>query len=127
MKPPAPTYSLRALATAATLPARTVRYYISRGLLDGPAKAGRGSAYTAAHLERLRDIQRRQTRGESLAEIRSAASPELHAPACVTWRRYAVADGVELMLRDDIAPWRARLAARQMQELQRALRSQTTK
>ncbi|MBA3450493.1 MAG: MerR family transcriptional regulator, partial [Chloroflexia bacterium] len=49
---------------------RTVRYYIAEGLLPPPEGAGPGSAYTAAHLDRLRLIQRLKQAFLPLKEIR---------------------------------------------------------
>src|SRR4051812_3746748 len=50
--------NLRDLTDAAGVSVRTVRYYISEGLLPPPEGSGPGSAYTAAHLDRLRLIHR---------------------------------------------------------------------
>lgn len=36
---------LAELAQKAGLPGRTIRFYIARGLLPGPLKAGRGATY----------------------------------------------------------------------------------
>ena len=47
---------LAELAEKAGLPGRTIRFYIARGLLPGPLKAGRGAAYGQEHLDRLREI-----------------------------------------------------------------------
>ena len=62
-------WSLAELAEEVGLSARTVRFYIGRGLLPGPEKAGRGASYGPAHLERVREIQRLQADGLTLAEI----------------------------------------------------------
>ena len=61
--------TLAELAEAAGIPARTIRFYIARGLLDGPLKAGRGAVYTAEHLARLEKIKTLQAEGRMLAEI----------------------------------------------------------
>lgn len=125
-KPP-PAYSLGQLAKLSGVPARTIRYYIARGLLDGPGKGGRGSSYAAAHRARLRQIQALQKQGRTLAEIH-AAGPENQferAPlASATWRHHELAAGVVLALRSDVTPWRAHVVTQYMNELARALRSQ---
>lgn len=60
-----------ALAEAAGLPARTVRYYERRGLLPEPRRAGNGyRVYDGATLARLRFIRSAQTAGLTLSEIR---------------------------------------------------------
>jgi DNA-binding transcriptional MerR regulator len=54
------TYKLDELARAAGTSARTVRYYVQRGLLPGPTFRGKDSAYGREHLVRLRAIRRLQ-------------------------------------------------------------------
>ncbi|MBX3201014.1 MAG: MerR family transcriptional regulator [Labilithrix sp.] len=54
------TYKLDELARAAGTSARTVRYYVQRGLLPPPAFRGKDSAYGHEHLVRLRAIRRLQ-------------------------------------------------------------------
>jgi DNA-binding transcriptional MerR regulator len=54
------TYKLDELARAAGTSARTVRYYVQRGLLPGPTFRGKDSAYGKEHLARLRAIRRLQ-------------------------------------------------------------------
>ena len=61
--------TLAELSEESGMPARTIRFYIARGLLDGPVKAGRGAVYTAEHLARLEKIKEMQAEGRMLAEI----------------------------------------------------------
>lgn len=61
--------SLARLAAAAQVPPRTVRYYMTRGLVPPPRKRGRQAVYGPEHLERLAEIKRLQAQGLSLAEI----------------------------------------------------------
>jgi Ca-activated chloride channel family protein len=53
-------YKLDELARAAGISARTVRYYVQRGLLPAPAFRGKDTAYGHEHLVRLRAIRRLQ-------------------------------------------------------------------
>ena len=62
--------TLAELAEASEVPARTIRFYIARGIVDGPLKSGRGAVYGAEHLERLNRIKGLQAKGYSLSEIR---------------------------------------------------------
>lgn len=62
--------SLAELTAAADISVRTVRYYISEGLLPPPEGAGPGSSYSPAHLARLRLIQRLKAAYLPLKEIR---------------------------------------------------------
>jgi DNA-binding transcriptional MerR regulator len=57
------------LAHVAGVPVRTIREYQSRALVPAPRRHGRVGMYNAAHLERLRLIDRLQARGYSLAGI----------------------------------------------------------
>ena len=66
---PTPTYSLREFAALAGVTPRTVRYYISEGLLPSPG-AGPQARYTQEHLERVQLIKELQRSHLPLAEIR---------------------------------------------------------
>jgi DNA-binding transcriptional MerR regulator len=66
--------SLRNLTDAAGVSVRTVRYYISEGLLPPPEGAGPGSTYTASHLDRLRLIHQLKATYLPLKEIRRRLS-----------------------------------------------------
>lgn len=62
--------SLAELTERAAVTVRTVRYYIAEGLLPPPVTAGRQSAYTEGHLDRLRLIARLKDAYLPLREIR---------------------------------------------------------
>ena len=64
-------HSIAELATLAGTTPRTVRYYVSVGLLPSPGQVGPGARYSDAHLRRLRLIRRLQAEHQPLAEIRS--------------------------------------------------------
>jgi len=101
--------TLAELADASGIPARTIRFYISRGLLEGPAKAGRGAFYTGAHLERLEKIKALQAQGRHLAEItpllEGAPAERPRCPSSAWWQ-HAIADDVVVWTRGDASPWR---------------------
>jgi DNA-binding transcriptional MerR regulator len=103
-------YTLAELAEQAGVPARTVRYYIARGLLDGPQKAGRAASYGEEHVERLRKIQRLQSEGRTLVEIArdldggKRARPALGEPS--GWWQYPLAADVTVMIKAESSPWR---------------------
>jgi len=105
------TKSLAELSEQAGVPARTIRFYIARGLLDGPVKSGRGAAYTADHLARLEKIQQLQAEGRTLAEIGHElgggppAQPEV-APSL--WWQHPLQEDVMVWVRSDVSPWRMR-------------------
>jgi Ca-activated chloride channel family protein len=55
-------WKLEELARDSGVSARTVRYYVQRGLLPAPVFRGKDTAYSAEHLTRLRAIRRMQER-----------------------------------------------------------------
>ena len=112
-------WSLAEMAEEVGLSARTVRFYIGRGLLPGPDKAGRGASYGPAHLARLREIQHLQSNGLTLAEIaaRGEEKEESSLPEPESWWSYTLSEGVEVRVRADQAPWRLRQIRRALAEL----------
>jgi len=99
-------YSLADLAESSGLPARTVRYYIARGLLDGPEKAGRGACYGPGHLDQLRRIQQMQSAGRTLVEIARELDGGAHPIEPAAWWQYAVSNDVVVMVKAESSPWR---------------------
>lgn len=69
-----PRYALTELADLAGVTPRTVRFYLSQGLLPSPGATGPGVKYGEEHLDRLRLIRRLQREHLPLAEIRSRLS-----------------------------------------------------
>src|SRR4051812_22955492 len=108
--------------------ARSIRFYVANGLLDRPEGTGTSATYNYRHFLQLLAIKIRQREGASLEVIkqemkdftgdtlerRVATSLAAALGATVetrrlatdadepaSWRRLAVADGVELHVRDD--------------------------
>ena len=114
-------------AARASLSARAVRFYVANGLLDRPDGKGTAATYGYRHLLQLLAIKVRQREGQTLDVIKrelaeqtgdalerkvaQALAPSLAAQSPpvepddggtpVSWRRVAVANGVELHVRDD--------------------------
>ena len=65
-----PILSIEELAEQARVSPRTVRYYISEGLLPGPGARGKLASYGADHLARLRLIRRLLDQGMPLAKVK---------------------------------------------------------
>jgi DNA-binding transcriptional MerR regulator len=61
--------TLRELAKETGVSERTIRFYISRKLVDQPLRAGRGAAYGEKHRDRVLAIRKLQEKGLMLAEI----------------------------------------------------------
>lgn len=62
--------TIEELADAADVPVRTVRFYITEGLLPGPGSRGKGATYRQEHLDRLRLIRLLVRQRMPLTEIR---------------------------------------------------------
>lgn len=101
--------SLAELSQESGIPARTIRFYIARGLLAGPVKAGRGAVYTEEHLQRLERIKELQAEGRMLAEIAhqlDGRPPVETAAQPSPWWQHAIQDDVVVWVRADVSPWR---------------------
>jgi len=101
--------SLGELAEKAKLPPRTLRFYIARGLLPGPRKAGRAAEYGAEHLKRLQQIKGMQAKGLSLAEIGrllGEEASEIIVEQPRAWWSYPIQEDVMVWVRADVGPWR---------------------
>ena len=115
--------SLNDLARKSGVPERTIRYYISRGLIPGPMRGGRGAEYTEEHLAGIQNVRRLQSGGMTLAEIEYQFAKHSgylrHAIAPESWSMYRISPDVTVQVRDGLSPWRikhlrsaiARLAA----------------
>ena len=116
--------TLAELADASGLAARTIRFYIARGLLDGPVKAGRAAAYTPEHLARLEKIKKLQSQGRMLSDIgRSLAgvAPEEKPAPPTAWWQHAIADDVVVWTRSEMNPWRTKQVREAIDALARGL------
>src|SRR6185437_12570297 len=89
-------YGLAELVDRSGLPARTIRWYQSEGLLPKPGKQGRDAVYRAEHLERLALIAELRDRGLTLVAIRDLVGRERPAATVAEWL------GVDATL---TAPW----------------------
>ena len=121
-----------ALARAAPS-ARSVRFYVANGLLDRPEGTGTSATYNYRHFLQLLAIKVRQREGQTLEVIRhemrdltgdllerriaqSLASAlgvgadvavESDDQPLLAWQRIAIADGIELHVREDSPAARA--------------------
>jgi DNA-binding transcriptional MerR regulator len=101
--------TLADIAEASGLPARTIRFYIARGLLNGPVKGGRGAVYTKEHLARLDRIKSLQSDGRTLSEIArmlGGHSQESAVSPPTAWWQHAIGDDIIVWVRAGVAPWR---------------------
>jgi len=117
---------LSELAERSEVPARTIRLYITQGMLPRPLRAGRDAAYGEEHLARLQTIRALQREGLTLAEIRVRLGGEERPesrPLKTTWETQLIAPDVMVMVRDDINPWRRKRIADALNELAKYLDS----
>jgi DNA-binding transcriptional MerR regulator len=101
--------TLAELSEESGIPARTIRFYIARGLLDGPVKSGRSAVYSTEHLARLEKIKQLQGEGRMLTEIANhlAGVPaERTAPS--PWWQHIIQNDVMVWVRGDLSPWRTK-------------------
>jgi DNA-binding transcriptional MerR regulator len=104
-------FSLETLAALSGVSERTIRYYITRGLLPGPVRGGRGAFYTEVHLRRLQEIREQQRRGFTLTAIErlaTAAEAAEQLPEPETWLSYKIAPDLIVQVRGGTSPWRVR-------------------
>lgn len=118
------TYSLMDLAGASGIAARTIRFYIARGLLPPPLMAGRNACYGPHHLIRLEQIKRRQQDGATLAEMASDTQPPAHEPSTSIWEVMDLAADLKVHVAQGMPPWRRRLIRKALQDLCAALSNQ---
>src|SRR5262245_3102201 len=113
---------LEELAKRSGVSARTVRYYVQRGLPSAPVFRGRDTTYREVHLLRLRAISRMQEHFPPLdaieSELRRASAEEIRkqgvqevtasppyremvpTPLEDRWTRWEVAPGLEIHLNE---------------------------
>ena len=117
--------TLQELSETAGVPARTIRFYIARGILAGPLKAGRGAAYGSEHVGRLERIKQMQSEGKSLVEISRLvedAPPTVALDAAAAWWQYVLNSEVTVLVRADAAPWRKRRIRAALEKFASALK-----
>ncbi len=100
------TYTIDDLCALTGYSRRTIRYYVSEGLLEPPAGRGRGGFYYDSHLKRLQQIRAMQERGLRMSDIQNLP-PEAQTaiePAATRefWMRLPICAGVEIHVRRDL-------------------------
>lgn len=114
------------LCSTAKVEPRTIRYYISEGLLDRPYGSKRGAYYSLDHLLRLRQIRELREEGWPLEHIRERLSakeqpekPQSRPVGSVNvLTNVVLGEGIELT----IDPERAKLSTGETKKLYEALR-----
>ncbi|BDX06365.1 MerR family transcriptional regulator [Planctobacterium marinum] len=77
-------FSLDKVVELVSLPKRTVRYYIQKGLVDRPIGERKAAHYTQQHVEQLLAVKRWKQSGLNLERISQLLSGESPAPNLMT-------------------------------------------
>lgn len=103
-------YTLEGLEGASMVSARTIRYYISQGLVPPPVTVGRNATYSGEkHLSALLRITELKSQGMSLEAIKQAMDPKNQGPALPRLQPWGVmqpTDDVAVFIKTDVPPWR---------------------
>lgn len=130
-------YTLDELAALANVSARTVRYYISEGLVDRPEGEKRGAHYLPRHLQQLLQVRQWGEQGHSIERMRELLSGQPNEPAprgarpgsVEVWSRITLADGLEVHLepgRSGLSPEQSRALVKELLALYRRVRADGT-
>ncbi len=119
--------TLAELSDVTGVPARTIRFYIARGILPAPAKAGRGASYTPEHVERIEHIRRLQAEGRTLSEIGALQDAPAGLPEPSAWWQHAICEDVSVLVKGDVSPWRMRHIRAAIREFAARVRSSDEK
>jgi len=113
-------FTLKELIEASGIAGRTIRYYISIGLLYPPLKSGRGACYGPEHIEKLKKIREFQRKGLTLSEIMYHLGARMEStviPVAVKWDAIQLDDDLIIMIRSDSPPWKIKKLKQVMAEL----------
>ena len=98
-------YSIEEICEKSGFTRRTVRYYISKGILEPPAGRGRGGFYFDSHIKRLQEIKGFQDQGLLLSTIREMLKTAPFSGPPVEreiWIRHPLAPGLEIHVTRDL-------------------------
>jgi DNA-binding transcriptional MerR regulator len=117
-------WTLAELAAETGVPPRTIRYYIARGILDGPRQGGRGAWYDRGHVAQLGRIREWQEAGWTLARIEAALDHRgADLPEPEAWQQYRLSGDVVVWVRAGLPGWRGKQVRAACEEFARNLRA----
>lgn len=96
--------SLLMLAQQTGLSERTIRYYISQGLVPPPLTMGRSAAYDEEHVKRLLQIQSWKKEGLSIQDMSLRLTTSWVTPTLSfqRWRQYQIASDVQVWVQSGL-------------------------
>jgi DNA-binding transcriptional MerR regulator len=98
-------FTLAELVEASGVPERTIRFYVSEGLVPPALGRGKSRYYTPQHLEALAFVSGLRGQRLSIDEIRTRLSQSSNAESIVSgdiWERILLHDGLELHIRSNV-------------------------
>jgi DNA-binding transcriptional MerR regulator len=116
-----PRFSLAELVEASGIPERTIRQFITDGLIPPAHGRGRARYFTPAHLERLTLVAQMRTERLSVEEIRVRLNAVGGPPGndSESWRRVTLHPDLELHIRADAPEAVQALASELVQQARR--------
>lgn len=100
-----PRFTLSELVEATGLTERTIRYYISAGIVPPALGRGRSRYYTPQHLQNLTQVASLRAQRLSIDEIRERMLASVQVTSALdaapVWRHISVHSTLELHVRDD--------------------------
>jgi DNA-binding transcriptional MerR regulator len=132
-----PIMALQELEERSGIPARTIRYYIARQILDPPVVAGRNAGYSETHLQRLLDIKKYQQEGLTLDQIKDGMKPPdsnimpsinflqvIPGSERYCWTEGQVHPQIKVLIRNDLLQWHKGLLDRVEQAIVEILKKE---
>jgi len=101
-----PRLTLEDLSNRTGLSARTLRFYISQGVLHPPWSGGRTAHYDQTHLDRILEVERLKGSGLSLHEIVQQPRDPMPGTTGRLYEEFRLTDDVRVNIRVDVAPHR---------------------
>lgn len=95
-------YTLAALEEATGVSARTIRYYISLGLVPAPFSGGRTAAYGDVHLQAILHVRDMKKQGCSLEDIKGKSPTPGVARVDPSWQVLWAGHDAMVLVRPDI-------------------------
>ena len=113
--------SIQGLSEYTGVPPRTLRYYISTGLLHSPWTKGKAASYDQTHVDRVKFIQEQHNLGLSLDQIaRDPVIPQVRSQS-EEMIRYQICRGIYLDAPKHMSPWDRHRFERALAEMERVL------